>query len=49
LRALSGRAPYFHNGIAANIEDVIHHYERRFGFVFTEEQRQDLLTFLRAL
>ena len=49
LRALSARAPYFHNGIAITLDDVIHHYERRLNFVFTDQQRQDLLAFLRAL
>ena len=49
LRALSARAPYFHNGIAASLEDVVRHYERRLNFVFTDRQRQDLVAFLRAL
>lgn len=49
LRALSGRAPYFHNGVAATLEDVLRHYERRLNFVFTDQQRQDLVAFLGAL
>jgi cytochrome c peroxidase len=49
LRALSARAPYFHNGIAANLEDVVRHYERHLKFVFTDQQRQDLVAFLEAL
>ncbi|HTS65402.1 MAG TPA: hypothetical protein VMH28_25450 [Candidatus Acidoferrales bacterium] len=49
LRALSARAPYFHNGIAAGLLDVVHHYEQRLNFVFTDQQRQDLLAFLGAL
>jgi cytochrome c peroxidase len=49
LRALSARAPYFHNGIATTLEDVVRHYERHLGFVFTEQQREDLVAFLRAL
>ena len=49
LRALSGRAPYFHNGIAATLDDVVRHYERRLNFVFTDQQRQDLAAFLGAL
>jgi len=49
LRALSARAPYFHNGIASTIEDVVRHYERRLGFVFTDEERADLVAFLKAL
>ena len=49
LRALSARAPYFHNGIAANLADVVHHYEQHLNFVFTDQQRQDLVAFLGAL
>ena len=49
LRALSARAPYFHNGIAARLEDVVRHYEQHLNFVFTDQQREDLVAFLRAL
>jgi cytochrome c peroxidase len=49
LRALAARAPYFHNGIAATLEDVVRHYEKHFGFVFTDEERADLAAFLNAL
>jgi len=49
LRALAARAPYFHNGIAATLEDVIRHYEARLGFIFTDQQRADLAAFLKAL
>lgn len=49
LRGLGARAPYFHNGIAATLEDVVRHYENRFGFIFTDEERADLVAFLKAL
>jgi cytochrome c peroxidase len=49
LRGLAARAPYFHNGIAASLEDVVRHYEKHFGFVFTDEERADLVAFLNAL
>lgn len=49
LRALAARAPYFHNGIAATIEDTVRHYEKHFGFSFTDEERADLVAFLNAL
>jgi cytochrome c peroxidase len=49
LRGLAARAPYFHNGIAATLEDVVRHYETRFGFRFTDEERADLVAFLNAL
>ena len=35
LRALAARAPYFHNGSAATLEEVIAFYERRFLIGFT--------------
>jgi cytochrome c peroxidase len=49
IRALAARAPYFHNGIASTIEDVVRHYETHLGFVFTCEERADLVAFLKAL
>lgn len=49
LRGLAARAPYFHNGIAATLEDVVRHYEKHFEFVFTDEERADLVAFLNAL
>ncbi|MGB7923274.1 MAG: hypothetical protein WCF57_08520 [Pyrinomonadaceae bacterium] len=49
LRGLAARAPYFHNGIAATLEDVVSHYEKNFGFIFTDEERADLVAFLNAL
>ena len=49
LRALAARAPYFHNGSAATLEDVVRHYEKHFGFVFTDDERADLVAFLNAL
>jgi len=49
IRALAARAPYFHNGTAATLGDVVRHYEIHFGFVFTDEERADLVAFLNAL
>jgi cytochrome c peroxidase len=49
LRALAARAPYFHNGIAPTLNDVVRHYETHLGFVFTDQQRADLVAFLNAL
>ena len=49
LRALSARAPYFHNGAAKTLEEVIDFYERRFAIGLTPQERADLLAFLRAL
>lgn len=49
LRALAARAPYFHNGIAPTLTDVVLHYERHLGFVYTDQERADLVAFLTAL
>ena len=49
LRGLSARAPYFHNGSAPTLPDVIHFYEVRFGVVFTPQEEADLVAFLSSL
>jgi cytochrome c peroxidase len=49
LRALGARAPYFHNGSAETLYEVVLHYEDALGFVFTQAERNDLVAFLRAL
>jgi cytochrome c peroxidase len=49
LRAVAARAPYFHNGIAPTLESVVRHYETHLGFVFTDQERVDLVAFLNAL
>jgi hypothetical protein len=49
LRGLASRAPYFHNGIAEDIDAVIEFYEVSLGFDFTEQEEEDLAAFLNAL
>jgi cytochrome c peroxidase len=49
LRGLSARAPYFHNGSAQTLLDVVHFYENRFGLVLTPQEESDLVAFLSAL
>jgi cytochrome c peroxidase len=49
LRGLAARAPYFHNGIAATLDDVVTHYQNALGFVFTPQEAADLAAFLGAL
>jgi cytochrome c peroxidase len=49
LRGVAARAPYFHNGIAPTLRDVVLHYETTLGFVFTAQERDDLVAFLEAL
>jgi len=49
LRALAARPPYFHNGSAATLEDVIEFYDTRFSIGFTNREKKDLGNFLRSL
>jgi cytochrome c peroxidase len=49
LRALAARAPYFHNGSAATLADVVDFYDTRFGIGLTTQEKADLVAFLRSL
>jgi cytochrome c peroxidase len=49
LRGLAGRAPYFHNGAAATLGDVLDFYDQRFNLNLTDQQKSDLIAFLQTL
>ena len=60
LRGLASRAPYFHNGMAATIADIVDHYDKVMNPVdasgnpistppFTAEEKADLIAFLESL
>ncbi len=49
LRGLAARAPYFHNGMAADLDAVVDFYDTRFGIGLTPDEKADLVAFLRAL
>ncbi|MEO8998608.1 MAG: hypothetical protein ABI227_09250, partial [Rhodanobacter sp.] len=49
LRAVAARAPYFHNGSAATLGDVVDFYNTRFNVNITAQQKHDLVAFLSAL
>jgi hypothetical protein len=49
LRGLAARAPYFHNGSAATLNDAVNFYDQRFTLNLTEGQKSDLVAFLRSL
>jgi cytochrome c peroxidase len=49
LRGLAARAPYFHNGSAANLRDVVEFYDQRFNIGFTPKEKADLVNFLNTL
>lgn len=49
LRGLAARAPYFHNGAAATLEQVVAFYNQRFQMNLTAQQQADLAAFLKSL
>ena len=49
LRVLAARAPYFHNGSAADLGAVIDFYNERFGAGIVGRDRDDLIAFLQSL
>lgn len=49
LRGLAARAPYFHNGFAAGLQDVVEFYNTRFTMGLTRQEKSDLVAFLRSL
>jgi hypothetical protein len=49
LRGLATRAPYFHNGSAATLTDVVTFYNVRFSMGLTAAEIADLVTFLGTL
>ena len=49
LRNLAPRAPYFHNGFAADLATAVDFYDTRFNIGFTKQDKSDLVAFLRSL
>jgi len=49
LRGLSARAPYFHNGSAITLTDVVNFHDVRFAIGLTAREKADLIRFLGAL
>lgn len=49
LRGLAARAPYFHNGSGTTLLDVVNFYNNRFNLGLAEQQKLDLVAFLRSL
>ena len=49
LRGLAARAPYFHNGSAATLRQVVDFYNLRFQMGLTDQEKADLEAFLRAI
>jgi mono/diheme cytochrome c family protein len=49
LRGLWAHAPYFHDGSAATLEDVVQRYDEAFGLGLTPAQIADLIEYLKSL
>ncbi len=46
---LAARAPYFSNGSAKNLRELVDFYDRRFDMKLTEQEKVDLVNFLSVL
>ena len=49
LRGLATRAPYFHNGSAADLAAVVDFYNTRFTLALSDQEKSDLIAFLQTL
>lgn len=49
LRGLASRAPYFHNGSARSLQDLMEFYNTRFNIGLSDDEKRDLIVFLNAL
>jgi cytochrome c peroxidase len=49
LRNLAAHPPYFHNGTAKTLADVVTFYDSRFVISLSEREKADLVAFLSAL
>jgi len=49
LRGVWQHPPYFHDGSAPTLFDVVNHYDRHFGLGLTAKQKTDLVEYLKSL
>jgi cytochrome c peroxidase len=49
LRGLAARAPYFHNGAAQDLGQLLDFYNQRFQMSLTDQEKSDLIAFLNSL
>jgi len=49
LRGVWQHAPYFHNGVAATLDDVVNLYDTKKSLALTEDQKKDLVQYLKSL
>jgi cytochrome c peroxidase len=49
LRGLASRAPYFHNGAARDLNELLEFYNQRFQMNLTNEEKGQFIAFLNSL
>jgi hypothetical protein len=49
MRGLAARAPYFSNGSARTLRDIVDFYDRRYNIGYTEQEKQDLVNLMSVL
>ena len=49
LRGLAARAPYFHNGAARDLNEVLNFYNQRFQMNLTDKEKSQFIAFLNSL
>lgn len=49
MRALAARPPYFANGSAKTIREIVDFYDRRYRIGYTEQEKQDLTNLMSVL
>ncbi len=49
LRGLAARPPYFHNGSSSTLTEVVNFYNTRFSIGLSDQDKTDLVNFLKTL
>jgi hypothetical protein len=49
FRGLAARPPYFSNGSARTLRELVDFYDRRFNIQYSEQEKEDLVNFLSTL
>ena len=49
LRALWQHPPYFHDGSAATLEEVVDHYILALGLALSDDDKENLVEYLKSL
>lgn len=49
MRGLAARAPYFSNGLAQTLREIIEFYDRRYQMQLSEQEKNDLVNLMSVL